>query len=171
MKTALIGPEVMGYPKPDCQFILDTDASDISMGAALSQLQDGKERVIAYASCTLLKSQRNYCVTDRELLAVVHCIEHYKHYLLDKEFLVRTDHQALKWLFSLKEPKNRVARWIETLSAFNLSIEYRPGNRHGNVDALSRCPVLQNCQCQNTIGIKLACGPCQKCQKGQGYEQ
>ena len=135
------------------------------MGAVLSQLQDGKERVIAYARCTLSKSQRNYCVTDRELLAVVHFIEYYKHYLLGKEFLVRTDHQALRWLFSLKEPKNRVARWIESLSAFNFSIEYRPGNKHGNADALSRCPVPQNCQCQNTIGMGLACGPCQKCQK------
>ena len=105
-------------------------------------------------------------MTDRELLAVVHFIEHYKHYLLGKQFLVRTDHQALRWLFSLKEPKkNRVARWIETLSAFNFSIKYRPGNKHGNANALSRCPVPQNCQCQNTIGMELECGPCQKCQK------
>ena len=76
----------MGYRRKDCEFILDTDACDISMGAVLSQFQDGRERVIGYASKTLSYTERNYCLTDRELLTVVYFVQHYKHYLLVKPF-------------------------------------------------------------------------------------
>lgn len=165
LKAALVSPEVMGYPHNDCSFILDTDACDVSIGAVLSQLQEGRERVIAYASRSLSKSERNYCVTDKELLAVVNYVQYYKHYLLGRKFLVRTDHQALRWLFSLKEPKNRVARWIEILSAFEFSVEYRPGTKHGNADGMSRCPEPRDCSCDVSERETIACGPCPKCQK------
>ena len=164
IKACLVGAEVLGYPMDSAPFVLDTDASEHSIGAVLSQVQDGRERVIAYGSRTLCKAERNYCVTDRELLAVKVFVEHYKHYLLGRRFTVRSDHQALKWLFSLREPKDRVARWIEALSAYDFSIEYRPGNRHGNADALSRCPDPRNCACPDE-GAALRCGPCRKCQR------
>lgn len=104
------------------------------------------------------KAERNYCVTDRELLAVKHFTENFRHYLIGRTFTIRTDHQALKWLFSLKEPKNRIARWIEILSAFDFKIEHRPGLKHQNADALSRCPGTPEEQL-------LRCGPCGKCNK------
>ena len=129
----------------------------------MSQVQDGVEKVIAYGSRTLSKSERNYCVTDRELLAVKHFMEHYKHYLLGREFVVRTDHQALKWLFSLREPKDRVARWIEALSSFNFTVEYRKGKLHGNADSMSRCPNPRECDCEDEGSLK--CGPCKRCRK------
>ena len=113
LKNALTGSEIMAYPLSDGLFILDTDACDTVIGAVLSQVQDGRERVIAYASRTLNKAERNYCITDREFLAVKHSVEYFRHYLLGRHFLVRSDHQALKWLFSLKEPKSRVARWLD----------------------------------------------------------
>ena len=133
----------------------------MSTGAVLSQMQDGRERVIAYASHTMTRSERNFCVTDKELLAVKRSIQHFKHYLLGRRFTVRSDHQVLKWLFSLKEPKSRVARWIEDLSAYDFQIEYRPGKSHGNADGMSRCPNPQQCQCKEDIPLK--CGPCAKC--------
>ena len=92
-------------------FILDTDASGKTIGCVLSQVQDGKEKVIAYGSQALSRQERNYCVTDRELLAVWYFIEYYQQYLLGRKFLVQTDYQAIRWLFSLKEPKDRLARW------------------------------------------------------------
>ena len=88
------------------------------------QIQSGVEKVIAYGSRTLCKAERNYCTTDPELLAVKYFMEYYKHYLLGRHFRVRSDHEALKWLFSLKEPKHRIARWIEVLSEFDFEIEY-----------------------------------------------
>ena len=166
LKQVLTSPEVMAYPQDEGEFILDTDACDVSIGAVLSQIQNGVERVVAYGSKTISKSERNYCVTDRELLAVKHFVCYYKHYLLGRKFKVRTDHQALKWLFSLKEPKNRIARWIEILSEFNFEVEYRPGKQHSNADAMSRCPNPRDCQCEESGNIEaLKCGPCKKCWK------
>ena len=51
-------------------------------------------------------------------------MEYYRQYLLGRKFIVRTDHQALKWLFSLKEPKDRIARWLEIMSAYQFVVEY-----------------------------------------------
>lgn len=163
IKQALISPPVMAHPKSDGLFVLDTDACDVCIGACLSQIQDGEERVIAYGSKSLSKTERNYCVTDRELLAVRYFCEYYRAYLLGRHFLVRTDHQALKWLFSMKEPKSRIARWIEALSEFDFEIEHRDGRKHNNADAMSRCPNPWTCSCKNFE--KLRCGPCKKCQR------
>lgn len=153
----------MAYPRNDEEFILDIDASGEAIGAVLSQMQDGRERVISYGSRTLTKSERNYCITDMESLAVCHFIEYYKKYLLGRKFLVRTDHQALFWLFKLKEPKDRTARWLEILSAYSFAIQHRPGQMHGNADALSRCSNPSNGQCEDVDNlINLKCGPCKK---------
>ena len=80
---------------------------------------------------------------------------------------MRTDHQALFWLFSLKEPREKIARWIEILSRYDFSVEYRPGKKQAHCDALSRCEDPRSCDCpfQNTEE-PLKCGPCKKnCQK------
>ena len=164
IKNILSSAEVMAFPADEGEYILDTDASDKSLGAVLSQVQGGVERVVPFGSRSLNKAERNYCVTDRELLAVKVFVEHFRQYLLGKRFRVRTDHQALRWLFSLKEPKARIARWIEILSAFDFEIEYRPGQKHGNADALSRCPQPQQCHCSSETP-DLKCGPCSKCVK------
>ena len=80
--------------------------------------------------------------------------------------MVRSDHQALIWLFNLKEPKGRIARWIEILSEYDFSIEYRPGSKHANADALSHCPNPWDCQCPDLDNLEpLRCGPCIKCKK------
>lgn len=161
IKELLTGPEIMSFPIMEGEFVLDTDASNYSIGAVLSQVQDGQEKVIAYASRALNKAEINYCVTDKELLAVRYFVEYFRQYLLGRRFKIRTDHQALVWLFKIKEPKGRIARWIEILSSYDFSIEYRPGNKHGNADALSRCPNPKDCQCSNFDNLEpLKCGPC-----------
>ena len=162
LKKSLTSPPIMSFPKDGGSFILDTDACDISIGAVLSQVQNGATHVISYGSRTLNKAEKNYCVTDKELLSVKFFCEYYRQYLLGYPFLIRTDHQALKWLFSLREPKNRIARWIEILSQFDFTIDHRPGKQHSNADSLSRCPMIQRCECP---GDNLKCGPCSKCSK------
>ena len=84
------------HPRLDIPFILDTDASAYGIGGVLSQVVDGVERVVGFASQTLTKSQRNYCTTNRELLAVVQMTKHFRHYLWGKKFLLRTDHSSLR---------------------------------------------------------------------------
>ena len=74
------------YPDFSRPFILDTDASNDGIGAVLSREYDGSERVVAYASCTLNKSERKYSVTRKELLAVVVFTQHFRTYLLGQPF-------------------------------------------------------------------------------------
>ena len=134
---------ILAYPDPQTEFILDTDASAYGIGAVLSQVQDGQERVIAYGSRSLTKEERRYCVTRRELLAVVYFLKTLRHYLYGRKFTVRTDHGALRWLTNFKDPQGQVARWLEVLGTYDFEIQHRPGLRHGNADALSRGPCNQ----------------------------
>jgi hypothetical protein len=143
LKARLISSPILAMPADKGEYCLDTDASNLSIGAVLSQVQNGEERVIAYASRTLNAAERNYCVTRKELLAVVFYAKQFRNYLLGREFLLRTDHSALRWLRHTPEPIGQQARWLEQLEAFNFRIEHRPGRKHGNADALSRRPCRQ----------------------------
>ena len=119
-------------------------ASDVGMGGVLSQIgDDGQERVVAYGSKLLTKAERNYCVTRKELLAVVTFTDLFRPYLLGKEFTVRTDHASLTWLRNFKSPTGQLARWLEKLSEYQFNIVHRKGRKHCNADALSRLPCRQ----------------------------
>ena len=98
------------------------------------------ERVIAYNSQKLSKTQQNYSPFKGELCAVILFIENYKYYLQHKQFILRTDSNALKWLYSLKPPTGMLGRWLEILSNYDFKIQHRPGTQHGNADSLSRAP-------------------------------
>ena len=144
LKEKLTTTPILAFPDFSCTFLLDTDASDYGIGAVLSQVAtDGGERVIAYASRVLSKPERNYCVTRRELLAVVYFTDHFRQYLLGRQFSLRTDHQSISWLQNFKEPQGQLARWLERLQEYDFTIVHRPGKHHGNADALSRRPCNQ----------------------------
>ncbi|GFR32154.1 retrovirus-related Pol polyprotein from transposon 17.6, partial [Trichonephila clavata] len=115
LKDDLTSAPILAYPETGKQFILDTDASCESIGAVLSQEIDGQERVIAYFSKCLSRPERNYCVTRKELLAIVKVVEHFHPYLYGRRFLLRTDHASLTWLLNFKNPEGQIARWIQRL--------------------------------------------------------
>ena len=140
LKSRLTEAPILAYPSsnPADKFILDTDASDSGIGGVLSQVQDGVERVVAYASNTLSPSERRYCTTYRELLAVVVFMKKFRHYLMGQKFVVRTDHSSLRWLTNFKETEGMVGRWLSAISPFSYTIEHRSGVNHGNADGLSR---------------------------------
>ena len=140
----LISTPVLAYPDYNKPFILDTDASDIEVGAVLSQADDsGREHVLVYASWVLTKSERRYCVTRRELLTVVTFVKQVHPYLLRKHFTLRTDHGSLTWLCNFKEPEGQLTRWLEQLQKYDYTIVHKPGRKDGNTDALSRMPCKQ----------------------------
>ena len=152
LKHRLMNPPVLAYPdfsETSGHFILDTDASSgHGIGAVLSQKQpDGTERVLAYGSRALHYHEKDYCATYLEMLALVDSIDHFRYYLLGRNFLVRTDHHALKWLMSFKQPEGQVARWLERLQEYNFTVKHRPGLSHANVDALSRKPRRKHGSC------------------------
>ena len=140
IKRHLSNAPILAFPRLDVPFILDTDASDSGLGAVLSQVQDGEERVIAYAARALSKAERNYSTTRKELLALVWGSEHFETYLYGRRFLARTDHNALRWLRNFKNPRGQVARWLERLSDFDFEVQHRSGRLLNNADGLSRFP-------------------------------
>jgi hypothetical protein len=140
-------------------YILDTDASGTGIGAVLSQMQDGRERVIAYASKTMNLAQRRYCTTYRELLTVVKFTKHFHYYLWGQKFLVRTDHGSLRWLKNFKDPEGMIARWISQLDTYDMEIQYRPGVRHGNADGLSRKAPCKKCKRDDCVDCKSSVEP------------
>ena len=144
LRECLCSAPVLAYPDFTRPFILDTDASDTGIGGVLSQLdEDGRERVIAYGSKLLTKLERRYCVTRRELLALVTFIQQYRPYLISQKFTLRTDHGSLTWLMNFKEPEGQIARWLERLQELNFDVVHRRGSAHRNADALSRLPCRQ----------------------------
>ena len=132
---------MLGYPNPRLTYFVDTDASKDRVGAVLSQIQDGEERVIGYYSKTFTSPERNCCVTRRELLAVVKGVKHFRSYLYGQQFNLRTDYASFMWLRRRKEPSDQVAWWLETLAEFRYTLVHRAGLKHGNADGLSRRPA------------------------------
>jgi len=122
LKNALISSPILAMPNDTDPFLLDTDACDVSIGAVLSQVQGGVELIIAYTWRSLIKPERNYCVTRKELLAIVCYTKVFRQYLLGKQFVVRTDYSALQWLRSTPEPIGQQARWCKTLEEFDFQI-------------------------------------------------
>ena len=138
LKHCLTTSPLLAFPRFDVEFTLDCDASSEGLGAVLSQMHDGREHVISYASRSLIKAECHYCTTRRELLALVWGCRQFRQYLYGTHFTVRTDHNALKWLKNFKEPEGQVARWLQILSEYDFQVEHRPGKQHLNADALSR---------------------------------
>lgn len=109
IKSSLTEPTILAYPNFEKQFILTTDACLNGCGAVLSQIQDdGTEKPISFASRSFNKYERNKPIIELELLAIFYAIVHFKPYLYGTNFLVKTDHKPLVYLFSLKNPSQRL---------------------------------------------------------------
>ena len=143
LKRALTSATVMSNPDPTKTFVIQTDASDVGIGAVLSQGPAAEDRPIAYFSRKLLDRERKYSVIEKECLAVVLGIKTFEVYLLGRPFILQTDHRALKWLQHFKEKNTRLARWSLALQPFDFVVEHRKGVDNANADALSRLPTTQ----------------------------
>ena len=152
LKIALTTAPVLGYPRPHGQMVLDTDASGEALGAVLSQIQDGKEVVLAYLSKSLDQAERNYCITRKELLAVVESCKAWHPYIFGRPVIVRTDNSAVAWAKRMKIPSGQMARWLQRLGTYDLTEVHRPGRVHWNADALSRKPASSCGQCGRDQG-------------------
>jgi len=137
LKTALTTAPILAYPRVTAEpitvidpilnrneglMIVDADASLLDAGCVLSQVQDGKEWVIAYYSHAFNRQERNYCVTRRELLAIVVALKRFEPYLLFRRFAVRTDHTSLKWLRNLRNPEQQLLGWLTVIQTFDFEI-------------------------------------------------
>ena len=164
LQKRLIETPILAYPNPDDPFIIYTNASDCSIGAVLSQVQEGIERVVAYASLRLVA----VLLTQRELLVVVKFTHQFQHYLLGWKFLLCTDHSSLAWLFWFRAPEGQMAHWLEQMSQYDFVIEHRSGRQHSNADGMSRSD-LDNLACDCSLAgqtpARLPCNGCPHCVK------
>ena len=142
---ALCSDPVLMYPRSDREFIVATDAATgVGVGACLKQIDDdGTERVVSYHGRRFNKAERNYTVTECELLAVIEAVKHFRPYLWGRRFRLVTDHMALKWLHTMKETvagglSSRLTRWTLRLQEHDFEVEHKPGKDHGDADGVSR---------------------------------
>lgn len=142
LKQRFTTAPILSFPDPSKQFVVEVDASEVGVGAVLSQRQGEPPKLhpCAFFSRRLSPAERNYDVGNRELLAVKLALEEWRHWLegAREPFLVITDHRNLEYIQAAKRLNARQARWALFFSRFNFTITFRPGSKNGKADALSR---------------------------------
>ena len=183
LKEMLVSAPVLAYPRfgLGVEFILETDASGVGLGAVLSQTQDDEQlHPIAYASRSLDNSERNYGITELETLAVVWAARYFRPYLLGHHTTVFTDHSACVSVLSTARPSGKIARWALIVQELNVTLKHRAGKLNSNADALSRNPISEpeseddvHC-CGGDSGFNSAScscdGRCGCCECNPGYD-
>ncbi|KAM2682251.1 hypothetical protein EV2_013845 [Malus domestica] len=138
LKDLLTTAPITTPPDWSIPFELMCDASDYALGAVLGQRKNKQPHVIYYASRTLNDARLNYSTTEKELLAVVFALDKFRSYLIGTKVIVFTDHAALKYLFTKKEAKPRLIRWMLLLQEFDIEIKDKKGSDNVVADHLSR---------------------------------
>ena len=129
---------------PEDNFVLQTDASSLGVGAILSVVREEVEFPVAYFSRKLKPREQKYSATELEGLAVMNAVQHFDTYLVTHPFVVVTDHRALVFLNSTRHANGRLARWALALQPYTFTLKYRAGKLNSNADALSRCFEEEN---------------------------
>lgn len=137
LKTKLTEAPILAYPRFELPFILTIDASDYSVGYILSQIQEGREHAIAYNGRALHGSELKWHITEKEALALVEGIQHFREYLTNHKFTVFTDNVSVKYLQNIKDCQGRLGRWSLLLQGYNFEIVHKPGKQNP-ADFLSR---------------------------------
>ncbi|KAJ1602544.1 hypothetical protein NDA14_006435 [Ustilago hordei] len=124
---------------------LETDASDFAIAGVLKQEHEGRWHPVAFYSRKMSSAEKNYEIHDKELLAVVACLTQWRHMLagLPNQLVILTDHEALKYFKSQRRITGRQARWAILLADFDFILQYRPGDKGGEPDALTRRTDMQ----------------------------
>ena len=141
LKTLLTTSPITAFPDFNLPFRLYTDASTAGLGAILAQVQEGKERIICCASCSLNQAEKAYPATKLECLAIIWAVAKFRPYLMSMSFEVYTDHYALQWLKTMRTGSALLHRWSAALEEYDFTVKHRPGKAQTHVDGLSRLPV------------------------------
>lgn len=140
LKRYMCSPPVLKQPNLEKTFILTTDASNVGLGAILSQ----EGHPCCYIFRRLNKHEVYYSTSEKEMLAVVWSVKRLRQYLLGRKFIIQSDHQALKYLISVKDPSSRLLKWRLRLEGYEYQIEYKKGCENQAADALSRIFMVTN---------------------------
>lgn len=139
LKEAFMVAPSVSYFDDDLPTVVECDASGWCSGGALLQKRNGQETPIAFFSKKHSPAECNYEIYDKEMLAIIRCLEEWTQYLKPlQHFTIRTDHRNLEYFRSIQKLSERQIRWAQFLSQFNFTLEYRPGPQNTLADALSR---------------------------------
>uniref|UniRef100_A0A7G3ANC8 RNA-directed DNA polymerase n=1 Tax=Lutzomyia longipalpis TaxID=7200 RepID=A0A7G3ANC8_LUTLO len=139
IKRALGSAPILRNPKYDRVFHVCTDASDVGIGAQLTQRDDnGDEYTVTYISQKLSETQKKWSIGERECLSVIVALNKWRHYLEGSKVVLVTDSEALKWLLKQGDAKGRIGRWALQIQQFDFSVVHRSGCNNIIPDALSR---------------------------------
>ena len=141
LKKTLASPTVLAFPDWNQPFTLHTDASSIGAGAVLTQNHGSKEVVIAYASHRFSRTDSRRGPTERECMAVLWGVGHYRQFLAGRRFHLITDCSALTWLFRSRNLSPKLHRWALRLAEYDIVLRWRAGTENLMPDALSRLPL------------------------------
>lgn len=156
LRNQLCMEPLLQHPDFTQLFLLTTDASGHAIGGILNQGEVEKDRPIAYASRLLNNAEQNYLTIEKESLAIIYCVNHFRPYLYSNKFTILIDHKPLEWLHSVKDPTSRLIRL--KLAEYDYKVTYKAGKTNCNADALSRNPVesLEVTSCNTTRVFPLA---------------
>ena len=143
LKGVFTTKPVLVTPDLDKEFRVETDASNYATGGVLlMKCSDKMWRPVAFISKSLSDIERSYEIHDKEMLAVVRCLEAWRHFLEGAaiKFEICTDHKNLEYFMKAQKLNQRQARWALYLSRFNFTLKHVPESKIGKVDSLSRRP-------------------------------
>ena len=139
LKTILTNSVMLLNPDFTQTFQLQMDASDVGVGAVLSQGGEN-DQPMAYYSRKLLDREKNYSTIEKEYLAILLGVKAFATYLIGKTFVLQTDNRALTWLQMFKDRNARLTRWSLALQPYTFTTQHRRGRDIANAYALSRLP-------------------------------
>lgn len=140
LKQAMITSPVLALPDYSIPFVVETDASDQGVGAVLMQ----QGRPIAYFSKGLSNKHQGLSTYEKELLAIVLATQKWNYYLQGNHFVIKTDHQSLKFLLEQRLSTLLQQKWLSNIIGFDYEIVYKTGAENKVADALSRLPENKN---------------------------
>ena len=140
LKKAIAEGPVLALPDPALPFVVHTDASGFAVGAVLQQDQGKGLQPIAYLSKKMLDAETRYPVHEQELLAIIHSLSSWRHYLHGAKFKILTDHKSLQYFKTQPQLSGRQSRWKDVIANFDFDIEYIEGATNVVADGLSRRP-------------------------------
>jgi len=143
LKRVFTTKPVLAAPDLDKEFRVEADVSNYATGGVLSmKCSDEMWRPVTFISKSLSDTERNYEIHDKKMLAVIRCLEVWRHFLegAATKFEIRTDHKNLEYFMKAQKLNRRQARWTLYLSRFNFTLKHVPESKMGKVDSLSRRP-------------------------------
>jgi len=139
IKNILSKEPILKLPDLERPFIVQTDASDESLGACLLQEYDGVKHPVMFASKKLLPRGQNYSVSEREALAIIWAVNKFHRFLYGVHFVLESDHRPLEYLQSTHSRNPRLMRWSLALQPYHYTVCYISGSQNVVADYLSRC--------------------------------